>query len=494
MYENYYEEYQGIETNATEAADLATSHPVSTNICSDLTQIIDSLNKIKTYLSSEESDETVVSFSSSISSNLATIEAINSFLTSDYVNAEKAYQLLKINLDILKGLDEKLKSVCENEPKQEDYKKEKTETSYNDLGEKIETTVKVNDVEKFNTAHEAWLTDVENIKTDCISVKNKIDECLNYLKSINSCIAADGASGIQAPTLRLPKLNTDKLTALDNIDNALASKFGAGAQEIECLEFTYQTAAGPTTIYYSIIPAGTPLQLAIATDSRGNLSKKFPGKYASEIGAKIAVNIGTFGDGRNGNIRDGGSGICYDGKNLFVGSHYNCDTTLYMNKDGRLGYIDNTMFNDKRFSGLSRKERAAIFIEENDVVWATKGFLPVIDEYTYVNKNTDKNIGSDYKRHPRSFAGQLENGDTIIGSCSGRNTNKNGQYENGMTVKELGDFFQHFATDKDGNKINVRFLWNGDGGGSSAYCIDGKKQNVSGEDRATIDMLYVMDA
>ena len=69
--------------------------------------------------------------------------------------------------------------------------------------------------------------------------------------------------------------------------------------------------------------------------------------------------------------------------------------------------------------------------------------------------------------------------------------NDEGKYENGMTLKEVGDFVQNYATDDNGNKIRVRFLMNGDGGGSSAFVADGEKKNVSGEDRATTDIIYV---
>ena len=125
-------------------------------------------------------------------------------------------------------------------------------------------------------------------------------------------------------------------------------------------------------------------------------------------------------------------------------------------------------------------------LQNMDVKWAAKAFLPIIDDYKYVDNNTDPNIGGS-SVHPRTFVGQLDNGNCIIGVCSGRVKNK----EHGMTLKEVGDFVQNHATDSNGNKIKVRFLMNGDGGGSAAFVADGEKKNVSGEDRPVADIIYV---
>ena len=60
-----------------------------------------------------------------------------------------------------------------------------------------------------------------------------------------------------------------------------------------------------------------------------------------------------------------------------------------------------------------------------------------------------------------------------------------------MTLKEVGDFIQNHATDNSGKKLNVRFLMNGDGGGSSAFVANGERKNVTNENRPTTDIIYV---
>lgn len=538
MYENFYEEYLSIENNVKEAASIAASHSVSSNICNDLQTIIDDLANLNTILQSEENDDVIVTFSSSISTNISTIESVNNFLSEDYVNVENVYQLLKTYLELLKELDEKLKDVCDNEPKQSDYKKEKKETSYNAAGEKIEKTVMVNDTEKFNEAHETWENNIEDIKDDCREVKKIIDENLNYLKSINSCLPTDGASGIKISLSPLStiSLKTDGLSvineetsfadtessstipletdALSTIDypnstdseqtvDAVSSPTFGNVSGIQSLTYTYYSEEGPIEVHYAIIPADNPPMLSISTSVGKNgkdaIYQRTPMQQAKDVGATLAVNISLFGKGRTGNRRDGGSGIEWDGEHLFVGSHYDTDTTLYMTNDGQMSYFDNkTVFRGKN------KAQVAQILEENNVAWAAKGFYPIIVDGENVNQlNTDPNIctkrlnkktgefTTDTARHPRTFVGQLENGDYIIGVSDGRFFNEQGIKVKGMTLDEVADFATNYAVDADGNKVKVKFLYNADGGGSSAYVEDGEKKNYSGEDRATNDILFV---
>ena len=190
MYENFYEPYVSIENNVKEAANNAASHSVSSNICTELETIVNDLRNLKFFLDSEETDETVKSFSSGVSTNLSTIESVYDFLVSDYVNVEQVYQLLKTDLDLLKELDSKLKTACDSEPKQSDY----------------------DDVAKYNEAHDLWKNNVETIKNDCINVKSRIDEYLDYLKSINCCVPTNGASGIQVSSLSIVPIESTDLS------------------------------------------------------------------------------------------------------------------------------------------------------------------------------------------------------------------------------------------------------------------------------------------
>ena len=543
MYEDFYSQYLGIENNVKEAASIATSHSVSSNICTELQTIITDLTNLNSFLQSEDNDDAITTFSSSISTNISTIESINSFLSGDYVNVESVYQSLKTNLELLKTLDEQLKTTCDNEPKQSDFKKNQTTTSYNAAGEPVETTVKVNDTKKFNEAHDAWEKAVEALKTDCKSVKKVIDESLVYLESINVCLPTKGASGIKIPpsvlspiqlksadlndidgqtsfagtesSLTVP-LETAALSTIDYpdsidseqasfIDPDLSTSYG-NVDSIQSLTCTYYSdVEGPIEVHYAIIPADNPPMLSISTavgkGGKDAIYRRTPMQQAMDIGATLAVNISLFGGGRNGKRRDGGSGIEWDGEHLFVGSHYDTDTTLYMTKDGQLSYFDNKTV----FRGKSKAQVAQI-LEDNNVAWAAKGFYPIIANGQNVNSsNTDPNIYNgrvnkktgeftDSARHPRTFIGQLENGDYIIGVSDGRFRNEQGKKVYGMTLDEVADFATNYAVDASGNKVKVKFLYNADGGGSSAYIEDGEKKNWSdwkGNDRPTNDILYV---
>ncbi len=539
MYENFYEEYLSIETNVKEAASIAASHSVSSNICNDLQTIIDDLINLNTILQSEENDDVVVTFSNGISTGISTIESINDFLIGDYVNVESVYQSLKTDLESLKELDSQLKDTCDNEPKQSDYKKAKTETSYNLAGEEVKKTIMVNDTEKFNEAHDAWENDVEAIKTDCGEVKKIIDANLDYLNSINECLPTNGVSGINVPASSLSNipLNTDALNDInkqthyedtessptipfesddisseisypDSTDSeqtvdAVSSPTIGNVDRIQSLTCTYYSEEGPIMVHYAIIPADNPPLLSISTSvgkkGKDAIYQKTPMQQANDVGATLAVNISLFGKGRNGKVRDGGSGIEWDGEHLFVGGHYDTDTTIYMTKDGQISYFDNkTVFRGKT------KNQVAQILEENDVVWAAKGFYPIIEDGKNVNQNykQDPNIYNgrvnkktgeftDTARHPRTFIGQLENGDYFIGVSDGRFYNERHIKVKGMSLDEVADFATNYAVDADGNKLKVRFLYNADGGGSSAFVEDGEKKNLSGEDRATNDILYV---
>lgn len=474
-YVDYYGQYISIVGRVNEAASNALSHSVSNNICNQLDNSINNMNSLNSALSSENRDSAVIGFTNTITNQLSIINNIQDFLRGDYVSVERVYQDLKNNLETLKIMDDKLKKLCNAKPDKNKYYEsqyDSTTESYNSiLNEK-----------KYNKAINNWHIKVLSLKGDCKDLKTRIDEYLSYLDAISCSIPSDGKTSIKVPSSGIPPLRFNALSKLFDLEDTVSES--TKPENIKFHTYKYQTSKGPTTVYYSIIPRSLRPNLAIATNSKGNIDKKLPWKFADEVGAKLAINFSLFGGGRNEpGKRDGGAGISYDGEHLFIGKHYNCDTTLYMDENGNFGYIDNTSFKSI--------DDVAPTLKEKNVQWAAKGFYPIIDEYEYVNKNTDNNIGSDSIRHPRTFIGQLDNGDYIMGVCSGRNKNDDGEYEHGMTLKEVGDFVQNYAIDDEGNKIHVRFLMNGDGGGSSAFVVDGEKKNVSGEDRATTDIIYI---
>ena len=216
-----------------------------------------------------------------------------------------------------------------------------------------------------------------------------------------------------------------------------------------------------STVWYTIIPKGNMPKLAVANDNYDYPSSELPSEIAKRKNAKIAINFGLS----QGPAGSDPSGIIYaDGK--MFGQDNRCDQTLYMDRDGNLNCFSN-------------ENGAAQEIEALDPVWASKGFYAIAKDGEYVDENMiDTNLSID--KHPRTFIGQDYDGNYIIGVCGGRSEN-----EAGMTLREVYDFVK----EKD---PNLRFLFNGDGGGSSAFIYDGEKlnPNTDGSERPRPDLIY----
>ena len=143
------------------------------------------------------------------------------------------------------------------------------------------------------------------------------------------------------------------------------------------------------------------------------------------------------------------------------------DETLYMDQNGTLNSVKNSEYSTQDIINMNP-------------VWASKGFYTIARDGQYVDENTiDPSLSID--KHPRTFIGQDYEGNYIIGVCDGR-----GENEAGMTLREVYDFVNTEVTD------NLRFLFNGDGGGSSAIIYDGKKlnSNTDGSERERPDLIY----
>ncbi len=113
-------------------------------------------------------------------------------------------------------------------------------------------------------------------------------------------------------------------------------------------------------------------------------------------------------------------------------------------------------------------------------VWVSKRFYAIARDGEYVDENTiDHSLST--AKHPRIFISQDYDRNYIVGVCDGR-----GENEAGMTLREVYYFVNTEVTD------NLRFLFNGDGGGSSAFIYDGEKlnSNTDGSERERPDLIY----
>jgi exopolysaccharide biosynthesis protein len=127
--------------------------------------------------------------------------------------------------------------------------------------------------------------------------------------------------------------------------------------------------------------------------------------------------------------------------------------------------------------GVTAKE-----IVEDNTNTALTGFVPLIEDHQPVSDDviaTVKNLGV---KNPRQVIAQFDNLDIVFLTCGGR-----GHGGTGMTANDLIRIL---------GKLDVKFAYNLDGGGSSSTVIDGKFINWKMDDHGTkerprLSFLYV---
>lgn len=454
---DYYAEYESYVSNAKKAAAIAGDHSVNSNIVLELNELITQLQSMSKSLSSCGEDETLISLVTNINDSNNQLTNLQSFLTSDYANAENVYIELYESINNLKELTKQLKEMCDNKPKQSSYKKNQTMADG--------SVKKVNDVNKYKKALNLWKNNVIDLKEKGNALKNDIDAYIVYLKSINKLNPNEGKSNIVVPSSAYLELNMSKVDK-----NAKSSP--------KSIEFQ-QVRYADTDVWYAIIPKSLQPKLGVATDSKGAVTSQQPSRLAQKCNAKIAINFSLTGVGYTKDKRKsymgGGAGLLYDGEHLYKLRNNYHDTTLYMDQDGNLGYF----YNDPSKNNQRTPDE---MIKELNPKWAAKTFFPIAVDGQYVDENKDPNIGKN-SVNPRTFIGQTQNGDYFIGVCTGRNSDGK---QKGLTLKEVYDFSQEVTGG------NIKFLMNGDGGGSSAFIYEGKKLNpdTDNEERARPDIIY----
>ncbi len=251
----------------------------------------------------------------------------------------------------------------------------------------------------------------------------------------------------------LSAASSPQLTASANTGSGSLG-LGGGSGNIDFQKTRYNG----TTVWYSVIPKDKKPQLAIANDNYDYLTTEPTSDIAKRKNAKLAINFGLTGEP---------AGMIYTDGTLVTDANNHCDETLYMTQDGRLDSVRNDEYSTQD-------------IIDMNPVWASKGFYTIARDGEYVDENTiDPNLSVD--KHPRTFIGQDYDGNYIVGVCDGR-----GEDEAGLTLREVYDFVNTEVTD------DLRFLFNGDGGGSSAFVYEGEKLNsdTDGSERPRPDAIY----
>ena len=242
------------------------------------------------------------------------------------------------------------------------------------------------------------------------------------------------------------------------LEATLTKDFSADVS-LDVGEITFKsTRYAGTTVWYAVIPKDKMPKLGIANDNYDYLSNEAPSSIARRKNAKLAINFGLTGDP---------AGMIYADGRLVSDTGNRCDETLYMDQNGMLNSVRNDQYTTQD-------------IIDMNPVWASKGFYTIARDGQYVDENTiDPSLSVD--KHPRTFIGQDYEGNYIVGVCDGR-----GENEAGLTLREVYDFVTTEVTD------DLRFLFNGDGGGSSAFIYDGEKLNsdTDGSERERPDLIY----
>ena len=282
--------------------------------------------------------------------------------------------------------------------------------------------------------------------------------------SYNNAVAngEDGSyyqSEISRLTDEVARLKQQIESTLSGISQALegSSNSSLGSLSLSGGDIEYhQTRFADTTVWYAVIPKDRMPQMAVAHDNYDKLGSEAPSAMAQRHNAVLGINFCLTGSS---------SGMLYANGKILRGNDGNTGEVLFMTQDGKLDSVSNRQYSPEQV------------VQNFNPVWASTGFYAIARDGQYINHDTDLSNA----RHPRTFIGQDNDGNYIVGVCTGRRDN-----EKGMTLKQVYDFVTSEVTN------NLRFLYNADGGGSSAFVYKGQKLNPNTDksERVRPDLIY----
>ena len=447
-YDNYTEVISKIDA-AVECASERQAIKISESVSSETSK----LSSVSA--SGDEAVESLVSVVQQIGNQFNTLAILANQYGSEI---EPLYEEVQTQLKEIKTQEDEYKNICNDGPDDQSDKYYKTINNEKKFQKEL-----------YDTDVKMWNDKLDKYESLLQSMCNNVDSIISKLSAVNSASIIDVAVN-----------GFGFISSSENVfDNQFESSETTMGTNLLLEDIKYmQTRYADTDIWYAIIPKELQPKLGISFNSNGKVSDKAPSVLAQEFGAKLAINFSLTGVGytldRRKAYMGGGAGILYDGKNLVTLLNNKRDTTLYMDKDGNLGFF----YNDpQKNGGKSAKQ----MIEQLQPKWAAKTFFPIAVDGQYVDENKDPNIGG-RSVNPRTFIGQTANGDYFVGVSTGRVKGK----QKGLTLKEVYDFSQSVTGE------NIKFLMNGDGGGSSSFVYDGKKlnPNTDSSERPRPDIIY----
>ena len=229
---------------------------------------------------------------------------------------------------------------------------------------------------------------------------------------------------------------------------------------LDYIQTKFEKDGGETTVWYAIIPSDYKPKLRLANDTIHTVETATDN--ANRHHSTITINSGIFytADGKTKGylIKDGEvlNNVNYDdGTNLDY---------VYMDSNGILNSI-----------GPSTNVNVSD-LERLNPEWAFLGFYALVKNGVYVATGR----ADDYYNAPRTFIGQDTNGNYIVGVSSGRN-----EGEKGLSMIDIYNFCLNVAN------FTPHFLYNLDGGGSSAFIYKGTRVSTltQGENRKCANYL-----
>ncbi|MBR3164320.1 phosphodiester glycosidase family protein [Candidatus Saccharibacteria bacterium] len=260
-----------------------------------------------------------------------------------------------------------------------------------------------------------------------------------------------------------------------------------------------------TTVYFAVIKAGAAgaPRLGIASQKCCAIDDhslhQTPTAMAQAYDAQLAVNMGRTGykhtQFNNGHFLVPDPTTDYHASVTQYTNRYDEGYTLYLTKGAnpQLKAIKNDTSSSITNDTLTREAE-----------WAIGSYFPVYAEghlYSASERNLDDESEAYLtQRHPRTFIGQYKNGDYFVGVAEGRNDPASANYDSSRAVEmglNLEEIYQYSVSQSAILNINspIRFLFNGDGGGSSGFIYDGQKINRAYDDngateRSLANILY----
>lgn len=211
-----------------------------------------------------------------------------------------------------------------------------------------------------------------------------------------------------------------------------------------------KTGVGTSIIYYAIIPKDYKPELTLANNTLNTVENT--AKNAYENKSSLTVNAGIFSVDTNvpiGIIIKDGQVLRNNDVTPEHGGRSADVATLYMLADGTLNSIVSVNTPTEDITALNP-------------VWAVQGWYPIIENGENVST---RHSDDDYQ--PLTCIGQDYDGNYFVMVVEGRSP-----VSAGMSLPDVYDFV------KNKLGLNLRFLYNLDGGGSSSFVYHGIRQNA----------------